>query len=156
MALVTITFGSNRFIDTNGIIAFKGKEFLKYELRSSDLQPMITVEIRDSNGNLLGKIWKSTSFVTLPHPDLEEKIERVGTDVKRISLTRKSDGAVFFELNIRKPTDVEINGIFHIKGFAHPIIATKDYLKIGGITLSHNTKARGGQGINLTENGFSI
>ncbi len=34
---------------------------LKMEL--SALKPLITVEIRDKNNELLGKVWKSTSFV---------------------------------------------------------------------------------------------
>ena len=153
--MVSITFGSNRFIDTNGIISFKNKELFKYELRSSDLQPMITVEIRDKDGTLLGKVWKSTSFVYW-HEDYEPKVEREGTNVKRMALVRKSDNTTVFELIIRNPNDIEINGIFYIKGFKYPIIATKDYLKIGGIILSHNTIVRSGKGIVLTENGLSI
>ena len=153
--MISITFGSNRFIDSNGIIAFKNKELFKYELRSSDLQPMITVEIRDSNEELLGKVWKSSSFVHC-HKDYEAKEEREGNSVKRMSLIRKSDNATIFELNIRNPNDIEISGVFHVKGFPHPIIATKDFLKIGGITLSHNTIVRSGKGIMLSESGFSI
>jgi hypothetical protein len=153
--LINIMFGSNRFIDTDGIIAFKGKEFFKYELRSSDLKPLITVEIRNSGGELLGKIWKSTSFVHC-HPEYECKVEYEGSDVKQMLLIRKSDGAIVFELNIIEPTDIEINGIFHIKGFPHSIVATKDCLKIGGITFKNCTKHGGGKGINLTESGFEI
>jgi hypothetical protein len=65
--LISITFGSNRFINTNGIITFrdngKDKDLFRYELRSSDSKPMIDVEIRDSKNELLGKVWKSASFV---------------------------------------------------------------------------------------------
>lgn len=153
--MISITFGNNRFIDTDGIIAFKNKELFKYELPSSDLQPMITVEIRGSNGELLGKVWKSSSFVYW-HNDFEPKIEYKGNVVKRMSLIRKSDNAVIFDLNIKNSNDIEINGIFYIEGFPHPIIATKDFLKIGNNILSHNTIVRHGKGILLTENGFSI
>ena len=153
--MINITFGSNRFIDTNGIITFNDKELFKYELRSSDLQPMITVEIRDQQGVLLGKVWKSTSFVHC-HPSCETEIKREGNQIRKMSLSRKTDGVKLFELNIREPNDIEINGIFHIKGFPHPIVATEDYTKIGGITISHNTKAGKGKGIILTENGFSM
>lgn len=153
--MINITFGSNRFIDTDGIISFKDKELFRYELRSGDLQPMITVEIRNKEGVLLGKVWKSTSFVHC-NPDYETEIEQDGNNVRRMTLKSKSDGATVFDLRIRTPTDIEINGVFHIKGFPHSIIATEDYLKIGGLTFSHNTKVRGGRGIALSESGFSI
>jgi len=116
---------------------------------------MITVEIRDRNGELLGKVWKSSSFVYW-HKDYEAIVEREGNIVRRMSLIRKTDRATIFELNIRNPNDIEINGVFYVKGFSHPIIATKDSLKIGNIILSHNTIVRSGKGIVLSENGFSI
>jgi hypothetical protein len=59
---INITFGSNRFIGTNGVISIKGKELFKMEL-ADDLRPLITIEIRNQNDELLGKVWKSTSFV---------------------------------------------------------------------------------------------
>lgn len=152
--MISITFGSNRFIDTDGIISFKEKELFRYELRG-DLQPMITVEIRDKDGVLLGKVWKSTSFVHC-HKDYETDIDQEGNNIKRMSLKRKSDNTTIFELKIRNPNDIEINGVFHIKDYPHPIIATEDYLKIGGLTFSRNTMVRSGKGITLSESGFSI
>ena len=44
---INITFGSNRFIGTNGIISVKGKELFRMEL-ADDLRPLITVEIRET------------------------------------------------------------------------------------------------------------
>jgi hypothetical protein len=157
--LISITFGSNRFIGTNGIITFrddgKDKDLFKYELRSSDSKPLIDVEIRDNNGELLGKVWKSTSFVHC-HKDYEGKEEREGSDIKRMALIRKKDNTTVFELIVHKPTDIEVNGIFHIEGYQYPIIATKDGLKIGGILFAHNTKISRGKGIILTRNDFMI
>lgn len=97
----------------------------------------------------------STSFVHC-HLEYEGKEEREGSEVKKMSLIRKSDGATFFELKINKPTDIEINGIFRIEGFPHSIVATKDSLRIGGLTFSHNTKVRSGKGIVLTRNGLMM
>lgn len=153
--MISITFGSNRFVNTDGIISFKDKELFRYELRSGDLQPMITVEIRDKEGVLLGKVWKSTSYVHC-NPEYETEIEQEGNSVRRMALIRKSDHETIFDLRIRTPTDIEINGVFHVKGFPHPIIATREYLQIGGLMLSHNTIARSGKGISLSESGFSI
>lgn len=158
--MISITFGSNRFINTNGIISFKDngkeKELFKYELRSSDSKPMIDVEIRDNKNELLGKVWKSASFVHV-HKDYDGKEEHEGSDIKRMALIRKSDKATIFELIVHKPTDIEVNGIFHIEGYQYPIIATKGSLTIGqGNILSHNTKISGGMGIILTRNGFMM
>jgi hypothetical protein len=89
--------------------------------------------------------------------DYEGKEEREGSDIKRMALIRKNDKATMFELIVHKPTDIEVNGIFHIKGYQYPIIATKDSLTIGlGNILSHNTKISGGMGIILTRNGFMM
>ena len=152
--LITIVFGSNELIDTNGILTFIDqknqikKELFRIELRS-DLQPMITVEIRDRNNQLLGKAYRSTSFVHV-HPDYEEIEETKGSEIKRMGLKRKKDNALIFEMVKKSPNEVEINGIFHVKGFPHPIVATRHSTRIGGIILSHNVKVGGGKGIVLT------
>lgn len=141
-------------IDTGGILTFLDKsrqvkkDLFKVELRS-DLQPMITVEIRDNNNELLGKAYRSTSFVYC-HPDYEEIVQAKGAEVIRLALKRKKDDSLIFELIKRNGNEVEINGVFHIKGFPHPIIATKNFTKIGGLTLSQNTMVGGGKGIILT------
>jgi len=152
--LVTIIFGSNRMIDTSGILTFIDesrqikKELFKVKLRS-DLQPMITVEIRDENDQLLGKAYRSTSFVYC-HRDYRPIVETEGAEVKRLALERREDGSLIFELVKRSGNEVEINGIFHVRGFPHPIEATRDYTRIGGVTLSHNTMIGGLRGIVLT------
>ena len=157
--LITVLFGSNRLIGADIPIVFrdngKDKQLFKYELRTSDSKPMIDVEIRDSKSELLGKVHKSASFVYV-HKDYEGKEEREGNEIKKMTLVRKSDKTTIFELIFHKPTDVEVNGVFHIEGFQHPIIATKDFLKIGGLTFSHNTIMKKGIGIVLTRNGFMI
>lgn len=141
-------------IDTDGILTFIDKnrkikrDLFKVELRS-DLQPMITVELRDENNQFQGKAYRSTSFVDWA-PDYEPIIETEGAEVKRLALKRKKDDNLIFELIRKGQNEVEINGIFHVKGFPHPIIATKHFTKIGGVTLSHNTIAGGGKSIVLT------
>ena len=75
--LITIIFGSNKLINTNGILTFIDqqskikRELFKVELRS-DLQPMLTAEIRDNKNQLLGKAYRSTSFV-YTHPDYKKR-----------------------------------------------------------------------------------
>jgi hypothetical protein len=157
--LLNLLFGSNLLIGTDIPIIFrdngKDKELFRYELRDSDYKPLIDVEIRDDKNELLGKVHKSTSFVYV-HKDYEGKEERVGSDIKKMTLTRISDKAMIFELIFHTPTNIEVNGIFHIEGFPHPIIATHDFLKIGGITLASNTLVKRGIGIILTRNGFMM
>jgi hypothetical protein len=157
--LLNVLFGSNRLIGTDIPIIFrdngKDKELFRYELRDSDSKPLIDVEIRDNKNELLGKVHKSTSFVFV-HEGYDGKEERIGSEVKKMTLIRKSDNTTVFELIFHKPTDIEVNGVFHIEGFPHSIIATHDVLKIGGITLAQNTIVKKGIGIILTKNGFMM
>ena len=79
-SFVTITLGSNRFIGTSGLISVKGKELFKID--TSGTKPLISVEIRDRKGTLLGKLWKSTSFVHW-HKGYEPEYEEVKGEVKK-------------------------------------------------------------------------
>lgn len=147
-------------IETGGILTFVDKSrqiergLFKVELRS-DLQLMLSVEIRDENDQLLGKAHRSTSFVHC-HQDYKVREEREGAEVKRLALRRKKDNDLIFELIKRSENVVEINGVFHVSGFPYPIIATPNFTRIGGVTLSHNTKVGGGRGIILTPQGIGF
>lgn len=153
--MVNITFGSNKYINTNGIIVYRtptgtDKELLKYELRTSDLKPLISVEIRDNVWTLIGKVHKSTSFV---HVDSMYKSEEVreGSEVKKLVLKRKKDSRVVFELIVHSPTDIEVNGIFYVEGSVFPIVATRTGLTVGrGGTISRCTFENCGRGVYLT------
>jgi hypothetical protein len=140
---INIIFGSNKFIGTNGVISIRGKELFRMEL-ADDLRPLITVEIRDINNELLGKVWKSTSFVHW-HKNYEPVYDREGSTLKRLALKKMSDEKDIFELIFRSPTDIEINGVFYVKGLNFPIIATKEYLDlntkkfIGNVIVKQNT-----------------
>lgn len=151
---ITITFGSNRFINTNGVISVRGKELLKIEL-GDDLQPSITVEIRDQEHKFVGRISKSTSFVYL-HKDYEPRYEREGDFLKRIALTRKSSDEVVFEIIFHSSTEVEINGIFYVEGLSFPIIATKEYLDLSTKKFSHCTVVKDNRGIEIEKDFTAI
>jgi hypothetical protein len=166
--MLTVIFGSNWFINTNGIVTFVDaeksikKELFRIELRD-DLQPMVTVEIRDAQDLLLGKAYRSTSFVGV-NEDYETSTERSGSDVRRMLLKNKKTNKVVFELinhgsrkeKVREKEVinyiVEINGVFHIKGYPYPIEATSQYLDINTNKLIGNKKFGGGFGIELTPN----
>ena len=151
---INIVFGSNRFIGTNGLISVKGKELVKIEL-ADDLRPLITVEVRDKNDELLGKVWKSTSFVAW-HNDYEPIYEREGSNIKRLALKRKSDNVEVFELALHTPTDIEINGVFYVKGLNFPIIATKAFLDLNTNKFSKCTVAKRGTGIIIDKDFMAI
>jgi len=137
---INITFGSNRFLNTNGVISVKGKELFKMEL-ASDGRPLITVEIRDQNGVLLGKVWKSTSFVYWDK-SCEPIYEHDNNTLKRLALVDKQNRRVVFELIFHAPNDLEINGTFYVKGLNFPIIATSGYLDLNTNKLVHWNKDR--------------
>ena len=144
---INITLGSNRFIETNGIISVKGKEFFKMEL-AGDMRPLITVEIRNQKDELLGKVWKSTSFVH-SHQDYEPIYERENNTLKRLALRRKSDNQDIFEIVFHAPNDVEINGVFYVRGLDFPIIATSQYLDLNTNKFIGNVKYKGNTGISI-------
>jgi len=148
---INIIFGSNRFIGTNGIISVKGKELFRMEL-AGDSRPLITVEIRDKNDKLLGKVWKSTSFVHW-HNDYEPICDRQGNVIKRLALRRKGDNQDIFELVFHSPNDIEINGIFYVKGLNFPIVATKEFLDLNTNKFIGSTIAKQNTGI-IIENDF--
>lgn len=151
---INITFGSNRFLNTNGVISVKGKELFKMELGDNS-RPLITVEIRDQNGELLGKVWKSTSFVHC-HEDYEPIYEHENNALKRLALKRKSDNTDIFELVFHAPNDVEINGIFHVKGLSYPIIATREYLDLNTNKFIRNTISKPNTGIEIGQDFIAI
>ena len=151
---INITFGSNRFLNTNGVISIKGRELFKMEL-GDNLRALITVEIRDQNDELLGKVWKSTSFVHW-HKDYDPEYEYENNTLKRLSLKRKSDNHIVFELIFHAPNDVEINGIFYVKGLHYPIIATGDYLDLNTNKFIHNTISKSNTGIVIEEDFIAI
>jgi hypothetical protein len=152
--MTTIIFGSNKFINSNGLIVYrvngKDKELLKYELRESDSKPLITVEIRDNIGSLLGKVYKSTSFVHVDSMfETEETCE--GSEVKKLILRRRKDKKKFFELIVHNPNEVEINGIFYLEGHPYPIIANSSGMTIGrGNVISNCTFENCGKAIYLS------
>jgi hypothetical protein len=148
---INIIFGSNRFIGTNGIISVKGKELFRMEL-ADDLRPLITVEIRDKNDVLLGKVWKSTSFVH-SNEDYEPILERQNNTLKRLALKRKSDSEEIFEIVFHAPDEVEINGTFYVKGLNFPIIATKAFLDLNTNKFIGCTKVKSNTGI-VVDNDF--
>jgi hypothetical protein len=151
---ITITFGSNRFINTNGVISVRGKELLKIEL-GDDLQPSITVEIRDQEHKFVGRVSKSTSFAYL-RKNYEPRYEREGDFLKRIALIRKSSDEVVFEITFHSSTEVEINGIFFVEGVSFPIIATKEYLDLNTKKFTHCTIVKDNRGIEIEEDFTAI
>ena len=146
---ITISFGSNRFINTNGVILVRGRELLKIEL-GDDLQPLINVDMRNREQKLVGKLWRSTSFVLLSK-NYEPRYEHEGSLIKRLMLIRKSTDEIVFEIIFHSPTDVEINGVFFLEGLSFPIIATKDYLDLNSRKFSHCTIVKDNRGIELEE-----
>lgn len=146
---ISITFGSNRFVNTNGVISVRGKELLKIEL-GDDLQPSITVEIRDQERRFVGRVSKSTSFVYL-RKNYEPRYEREGNMLKRIALIRKSSDEVVFEIVFHSSTEVEINGIFFVEGLSFPVIATKEYLDLNTKKFTHCTVVKDNKGIEIEE-----
>jgi hypothetical protein len=169
--MLTVLFGSNWLIDTNGIVTFEDKskkiikELFRVELRA-DNQPMVTVEVRDEKDTLLGKVYRSTSFVSV-NPDYETATEMDGSNVKRMELRNKKTKKLFFELInqgsriIKTKNDevteytIEINGLFHIKGCPFVIEANRHYLDINTNKII-GCKKFGGGGLKLTPNSIMI
>lgn len=150
---INVKFGSNLFLNTNGVISVRGKELFKMEL--SALKPLITVEIRDKNNELLGKVWKSTSFVHW-HKDYEPIYEKEDNALKRLALKRKADNEIIFEAIFYSPHDVEINGIFYVEGIDFPIIATRQFLDLNTNKFIGSTIRKRKTGIEIGKDFIAI
>jgi hypothetical protein len=118
-------------------------------------KPLFSVEIRDSQNKLLGKLYKSTSFVYVD-PDYEAEIITEYGYPRRLALKEKINDKYIFELNYKQPNEVEINGVFYVKDLSYPIIATKDYLDINTNKFIRNTIIKNGSGIIIDKNSISI
>ena len=130
----TVTIGSNTHMNSNGILKVRGKELLKLE-RGFDDQLLLTTEVRDVAGKMIAKIWRNNpSYV---NPNYQKQTTSKGTSLRKISILRKSDNNIIFEADVKGRSEIEINGTFNIQGI--PIVATKDYLDVAGIRLSHST-----------------
>jgi hypothetical protein len=68
----------------------------------------------------------------------------------------KSSDMYVFELVYSQPNEVEINGIFYMRGLDYPIIATKDYLDLNTNKFIHHTKISNGAGIIIDNNSIAI
>ena len=148
---IKITFGSNRFLNTTGVISVRGKELFKMKI-GNDGRALINVEIRDRKNVLLGKVWKSSKFVHT-HQDYEAVYERENGKLKRIALRRKADNTYIFELIFNASNDIEINGIFYVEELNFPIIATRQYLDLNTNRFSRNTISKQNTGI-VVDNEF--
>jgi hypothetical protein len=137
--MIEIIFGSNHFYDTNGIIEVFGKEqieLLKIAFRD-EFTPLITTEIRDKNGVLLGNAYRSTSFVHV-HDDCKFNIETEKGRPYKMELRKKENDELLFQLIVHRLNKVEINGIWYVKGLSYPIIATKDGVDLNTNIFTHN------------------
>ncbi len=151
---VTIIFGSNRFIGTNGIISVKGKQLFKIDWSNAQ-RPLITVDIRNKKNELLGKVWKSTSFVH-HHEDYEPVYETEGSTVKRLSLRNKISCDIVFDLVFLPNNSLDITGVFYVKELPFPIIATHEYLDLNTNRFSRNTIMKNGTGILIDKEFIAI
>ena len=142
-----ITFGSNKFVRTNGVISFKGKNIVKIELSVSG-EPLITVRVHDHNGKLLGKIWKSTSF-TYVNGNYDAQKEQKGTMIKRLTLKHKRENKILLDIIFQDYNNVEINGIFYLLGVNFPIIASREYLDINTIKFKNARITKNGKAVEV-------
>ena len=130
-----IILGSNMHQNSGGIIRVRGQEVLKVE-RGGDNSLLVSTEIRDEKGTLLGKIVHN-SFVHVG-PECDNRGDFDKGRLKRLELNRKSDGRQVFSLEVKDEDTMEITGVFWVKGVK--LDAQKDRLLLpNGTVLSRNT-----------------
>lgn len=138
-----ITLGSNVHKNSGGIIRVRGEEMLKLE-RGGDNALLVTTEIRDENGRLLGKIVHN-SFVHVD-PEYDGKGEFERGQLKHLFLRRKSDGTQLFWLEVRDADTMVVNGVFWVKGVKLEARSDKLILPRGNV-LSNCTFVNSGTDI---------
>jgi hypothetical protein len=139
------------------VIQVKEKQLLKIEIvpYRRTFKPLITAEIHNQAGVLVGKVYRSSSFVYV-HPDYAQDIKTKGGEIDRLTLRRLRDSREVFDLKFNGPNEVEVNGVFYVEGLNFPIIATPEYLDINTNRFIRNTIVKSGTGIIVEKDFIAI
>ena len=145
-----LVFGSNYIEKTLAMdgpstpIVVKGQELFRLE-RGRDEQLLVTTEVRDKAGKLLVKVARN-SPVARAKDVVVKKTEKPARGQRHIE-ARDAKGQLILEVDVRSPSEVEVNGVFYVKG--EEILATKETLKVAGLTIARSRMTDSGVGISI-------
>jgi len=127
-----LNIGSNIIRNTSGVLNVQGKEQIGLEIGKIDKQLLLTMEIYDSNGQLIGKLVRNAWV----HNDNDRFI--VTTHPTSLKLIDKQTGGIIVEAKVTDKGNIEIpQGIFYTHR-GHMLEITPQYWRIMGITMSGN------------------
>jgi hypothetical protein len=127
-----LNIGSNILRNTSGVLNVQGKDQIYLEIGKVDKQLLLTMEIYDANGKLIGKLVRN-AWVTNDKDRFD-----ITTHPSSLKLIDKQTGETVVEANVTGQDMIEIpQGKFYThKG--HLLEITPQYWKIMGMTMSGN------------------
>jgi hypothetical protein len=146
-----LVFGTNYIEQTSRLegrsiaVLVRGVEIFKIE-RGTDEQLLLSTEVRDAKGELLVKVNRNNA-VYFKRGEIEVKETQKDPLGLRHLEAKRTNGDLVLEVDVKSMSEIEVNGVFVVKGVR--IEATKNGLRINGLTLAHNQMTDNGTAISI-------
>jgi hypothetical protein len=127
-----LNIGSNILRNTSGVLNVQGKDQIYLEIGKVDKQLLLTMEIYDANGKLIGKLVRN-AWVTNDKDRFD-----ITTHPSSLKLIDKQTGETVVEANVTGQEMIEIPQVKFYTHKGHLLEITPQYWKIMGMTMSGN------------------
>ena len=135
-----VILGSNVISNCGQVLSYQGKGELLRLRDGKDMKLLVDCAVKDSSGHTLAKIANNKPVFVSGSCLIDEFDD--GLIVKD-----KDSGDVYLEFRQLGPRELKVNGIFFINGVR--LIATDDFLDVGGMRLSHCSMDNCGSAIGI-------
>jgi hypothetical protein len=142
----TIILGGNQITECDAALVVNGVEVFRLQ-RSTDKRLVVDFEVRDDQGSLVAKVSKNNVVFARPNVQVSH-----GTNFSEV-LDSKT-GHVFTRVEEISPQTISVIGTFIVDGFR--VVATKEFLQLGGITLRGCTISGFGKALQLGPGGAFV
>lgn len=155
-----LIFGSNVFADQMYTVSYQentGEKTHLFTLENSDNGPVLTVEVRGEDSELIAKIDRNEFTQINEKFDMQGEIDKGNG----LILTKKENDDVILNARITEDGYVAVSGIFYIRGKKIHITDRKVEINdtprqtINGVNV-HDTIFIGNNDITLTDNGLKF
>jgi hypothetical protein len=121
-----LTIGTNRIINTSGVLTVMGHPQIKLE-RRRDGQLLLTMDIYDSTGSHVARLRRNAWVFNLGNE------YAITTNPANLSLTHTPSRDVLVEVSVKSTSEIHIVQAKFYTSTGMLIEATKEYLKVGQV-----------------------
>ena len=146
-----LVFGTNHIEKTGSFegrsipLVVRGVEVFKIE-RGTDEQLLLSAEVRDERGELLVKLNRNNVAYFNKGEVKVSETQKETRGLRRLE-ARRANGDLVLEVDVKSVSEIEVNGVFVVKGVR--VEATKNGLRIDGLTLVHSQMTDNGTAISI-------